>query len=455
MYGVNANAIYGLEKAKSIYDMGIMGVVSTAPGILLGSSDNEDKTNKRPVALNGRVPTKVVTENGEIKAGDYITSSSTPGVGMKATKPGRVVGIALEPYNGEGEGKIEVFINPGWHDPDVYITDAGDISIVKKTPLVDVGSIFPSNNVATSSGTLNTNDIGYAVKNSLGEAIIKVGVFKDAVIGNLRAGSIDVQNLTLGGNNLADLLGVSPALKVTTSSSQLAIATSSASLNGQPTIPPSILSRLDFLEARQARLDSLENLVFTLTPGSASSLQASSSSSAVLSASTSAVFDNLTITKKLITAGLGITGNISMGLLAINGLDTSANSGQVATINTLSGDLHLQNQLLGGINILNGKVVIDKNGNLKVQNTITAKKYQIDTADANSSSLGKAVLPADQTSMTINTTAVSSGSAVFVTPETVIDAPLAVSQKNPGQSFKVEVSKPIDKDVNFSWWIIN
>jgi hypothetical protein len=33
---------------------------------------------------------------------------------MKATEPGRVIGIALEPYNGEGIGKIMVFVNPHW-----------------------------------------------------------------------------------------------------------------------------------------------------------------------------------------------------------------------------------------------------------------------------------------------------------------------------------------------------
>jgi len=70
--------------------------------------------------LVGRVPTKVSLENGPIRPGDLITSSSQAGVGMKATKPGRVIGVALEPLaesNLKGEAswaKIMIFVNPHW-----------------------------------------------------------------------------------------------------------------------------------------------------------------------------------------------------------------------------------------------------------------------------------------------------------------------------------------------------
>jgi len=42
---------------------------------------------------------KVSRENGEVKAGDYLTSSSLPGVAMKATKAGLIIGQALEDYS--------------------------------------------------------------------------------------------------------------------------------------------------------------------------------------------------------------------------------------------------------------------------------------------------------------------------------------------------------------------
>jgi len=54
-----------------------------------------------PIALKGRVPIKLSTENGPIKTGDKITLSSIPGVGMKATEADTVVGTALEDFDGE------------------------------------------------------------------------------------------------------------------------------------------------------------------------------------------------------------------------------------------------------------------------------------------------------------------------------------------------------------------
>jgi hypothetical protein len=88
-----------------------LGIISTDPGLILGADMDKDTSNLQPVALAGRIPTKVTTGNGPIKAGDYITlSSTTPGVAVKAITAGAVLGQALEDYNGVGIGKIEVFV---------------------------------------------------------------------------------------------------------------------------------------------------------------------------------------------------------------------------------------------------------------------------------------------------------------------------------------------------------
>ena len=110
-----------LKKSNSQYDGKIVGVVSGSPALLfegselkLGSKPNRfEKGTKPPVALAGRIPVKVSLENGSIKPGDYLTSSSKPGVAMKATEPGMTIGVALEAYDGSGEGKILVFLNLG------------------------------------------------------------------------------------------------------------------------------------------------------------------------------------------------------------------------------------------------------------------------------------------------------------------------------------------------------
>jgi hypothetical protein len=74
------------------YQSGLIGVVSTEPGFVAGAFTQDSY----PIALVGRVPVKVSTENGSIKTGDYLTSASIPGYAMRALQSGRVIGKALE-----------------------------------------------------------------------------------------------------------------------------------------------------------------------------------------------------------------------------------------------------------------------------------------------------------------------------------------------------------------------
>ena len=106
--------ILSIERADEENSANIIGVVSTKPGLTLGFDDTSLTSGQEgyPVALSGRVPVKLSTENGPIKAGDKIMLSSIPGVGMKATESGTVVGVALEDYDGEyaySEGFIDQF----------------------------------------------------------------------------------------------------------------------------------------------------------------------------------------------------------------------------------------------------------------------------------------------------------------------------------------------------------
>ncbi|MEK7154302.1 MAG: hypothetical protein AAB792_01975, partial [Patescibacteria group bacterium] len=85
-----------------------------------------------PVALAGRVPVKVSIENGLISVGDFLTVSSTPGVAMKATKAGRVIGQALEPYSdSETEiGSVITFVNVGFYNgPNLESVIAGGLEL--------------------------------------------------------------------------------------------------------------------------------------------------------------------------------------------------------------------------------------------------------------------------------------------------------------------------------------
>ena len=85
--------------------------------MVLGAVSYRSPDGKVPVALAGRVRVKVCLEGGEVRPGDPLTSSSRPGTAMKAVRPGRVVGMALETYAGstkEKEGRILMLVNPSW-----------------------------------------------------------------------------------------------------------------------------------------------------------------------------------------------------------------------------------------------------------------------------------------------------------------------------------------------------
>lgn len=110
-----------VNRATSAHRGDVIGVVSTAPGILIGT---EQVPDGHPIALSGRVPVKVTNENGPIAVGDKITISSVAGVGMKATTSGMIVGTALEAFNGE-EGTVEVFVNASYWAPSASETLQG------------------------------------------------------------------------------------------------------------------------------------------------------------------------------------------------------------------------------------------------------------------------------------------------------------------------------------------
>lgn len=91
-----------VERANPENAVDVVGVVSTKPGQTLGSDDTSLVPGEKgyPIGLKGRVPVRLSTENGPIRQGDRITLSSIPGVGMKATESSRIIGIAMEDFDG-------------------------------------------------------------------------------------------------------------------------------------------------------------------------------------------------------------------------------------------------------------------------------------------------------------------------------------------------------------------
>lgn len=99
----------GVKKSLNILDKNVLGIVSIRPGMLIGGVDKEG-IKAVPVALSGRVPIKVIKENGTIEPGDYLSPSSTLGVAMKSNGTGLVIGQAMSAYDGEDIGTVIAFI---------------------------------------------------------------------------------------------------------------------------------------------------------------------------------------------------------------------------------------------------------------------------------------------------------------------------------------------------------
>lgn len=93
------------------YDSTIYGVSTTDPAISLESTDS---ANPHLVVTSGAAVVNVNALNGNISKGDNITSSTTAGVGIKATRNGYILGNALEDYapsDPATEGQILVSLN--------------------------------------------------------------------------------------------------------------------------------------------------------------------------------------------------------------------------------------------------------------------------------------------------------------------------------------------------------
>ena len=99
------------------FDEHMFGVVNKSSLMALGSGQVQQGTQ---AIFAGKSFVRVSTINGEIHAGDFITSSIIPGIGAKIDGYGQILGIALADYREtdlEKIGKIPVAVNIGVHTP--------------------------------------------------------------------------------------------------------------------------------------------------------------------------------------------------------------------------------------------------------------------------------------------------------------------------------------------------
>lgn len=192
----------GIQKSAKPYDPRLIGSISTKPGIVLDEGIGFGHGWQYPVALSGRIPVKVNIENGPIESGDLLTSSSMPGVAMKATKAGAVIGMAMESFDGEGTGKVLTFVKTTYYNGSGsrdLLANSGDI------PSVDADS----NSSLRLLNYLVNEKVKYADDSALSE------VTTDRLVAGLEVVTPKVTAQTVALDNLQAATGKDIALHLT------------------------------------------------------------------------------------------------------------------------------------------------------------------------------------------------------------------------------------------------
>jgi hypothetical protein len=429
-----------IQKSNGAYDTSVIGIYSEKPGFRLSETNATNGDKNVPIALAGRVPVKVSTENGAIHTGDYLTTSSIAGVAMKATKPGQAIGKALQDFDKTGIGKIMVFVNISFADPkkalaNIITDDNGNIAI---------SNVSSTSIVLPQNLRIGSKEIGGTLNNAL-LAISDAITTHENKLNTLQTDVLGLATESAGLSSKVDNLEASASSQLAQANDKVAsTAADVVSLNKKV---DDIISSLSAVAAAPYNVSSAADL------GLGNDVQLS----------TATISGNLNVLGQTTVNDLGVTGNVSMGLLKINGLDDNG----TASINTLSGDLNLQNYGLGGLNILSGKVVIDKSGNVNIQQAVSAKtvnttKLNIvtDTATTSaalSASAGTATINANTNSVTIKTTAVTNNSLIYITFNGDYSPAVRywIDTKVAGNSFTVKLDAAVNNSVKFNWWIVN
>jgi hypothetical protein len=116
LLGVDASSTRYAARSVRAYDPQILGVVGR-PGE--GTANNNDRDGMRDfdptyrnISILGQTPVLVNDENGLVKAGDRLTSSSRPGYAMKMTHGGMSIGYALNNAT-TSDQLVDIYLNPG------------------------------------------------------------------------------------------------------------------------------------------------------------------------------------------------------------------------------------------------------------------------------------------------------------------------------------------------------
>jgi hypothetical protein len=330
-----------VKKSQTSYDNEILGVYSSNAGLRF--MDNKQGAGSVPVAITGKALVKAIGENGDIHKGDYLVTSSTAGVAMKATRPGVALGRALEdfactasPGASTCSGKILVSLNVSYVDPK-NVTTPDDQSTVAR---------ISSQEIALPEG-LKVD--GKEINGTLGDAL--------SVISASLAFASD--NISALQENMLGIASQSAALDARVANLE---ASASAQIAQTQSLTETVFDGISSLSKR------IDDFVSSLTDTSSTDLNLTPPETLIATESATLASIDVTSDAKISISGtISLNGALSITNHSINVIETHDDNGNKLT----DGILYLQNSPLAGpIDLLNGAVIIDRNGTMFVRGDI-------------------------------------------------------------------------------------
>jgi hypothetical protein len=413
-----------VRKATEEYQEGMVGIYSEKPGFRLSQTDKTfNGGNMIPIALAGRVSVNVSSNSATIQPGDYVTSASESGKIMKAAKAGHMIGKAMEEWTSEsGKDKITVFVTATYADPANILQNL----VLDEQGKIVVASVSASSVILPSGLQINGEEVNGTLETALTaitdtltlNTITTNALNSDVLALKTKTDELDLRVTSLEDNTASQaaqlaILGEEIDLTTASTSAQLeeltrrldqltasgsASTTPDASPSANPTptplsgvtgtlsVPtptPTITDPQILISSESATFTDI-SVISTATISGQLTAYAATVHDSFRSFGTSYLGDT-TISGSFMVTGQTILDDTSVaGVLAVDDHINVAGTLTISddTINVsgtpvgegeepTDGILYLQNTLLGNlIDIFNGKLTIDKDGNLKTLGNI-------------------------------------------------------------------------------------
>jgi len=180
-----------------------------------------------------------------------------------------------------------------------------------------------------------------------------------------------------------------------------------------------------------------------------------------------AITSDMNVTGNTTLSDVALTGSLTVGLVEIDPMNNSLNVLGASCFNPDTGAhnqdlcdaqaLNIQSGLSGNVNLFDGEIIIEPNGNITLKGTIKAetieaKAFSVDTTTTTATTAGRKTIPAGKTTIQIKTTALTENTLILVTPRGI---PVPISTENINDTtFEIRMASPLDQDIQVDWLII-